>query len=226
MPNLKCEFCLGNECLEKNIEFSLCIEDKKNNRFYKVWWIPVDKNSFIHYLQDITEEKQHEEYLKEISAKDHLTSIFNRRYITERLDAEIKLLRRTKNRTFSLIMYDIDHFKNINDTYGHDVGDEVLKNVTSIVRDRIRKSDVHGRWGGEEFLLILPETSLLKASYLAEELRGIIENSKIIEQQKITVSFGVTQSRIDDTVDSILKRVDDLLYEAKKQGRNRVCSEM
>lgn len=226
LPNLKCEFCLGNECLKKNIEFSLCIEDKKNKRFYKVWWIPVDKNSFIHYLQDITEEKQNEEYLKEISAKDHLTGIFNRRYITERLDAEIKLLRRTKNRTFSLIMYDIDHFKNINDTYGHDVGDEVLKNVTSIVRDRIRKSDIHGRWGGEEFLLILPETSLLKASYLAEELRGIIENSKIIEQQKITVSFGVTQSKIDDTVDSILKRVDDLLYEAKKQGRNRVCSEM
>lgn len=222
LPHMKCEFCLANESLEKNTELSSDFEDKKNNRFYKVWWIPFNKDEYIHYMQDITEEKQNEQYLRDISTKDHLTGIFNRRYITERLDSELNLSKRTKRRTFSLIMFDIDHFKNVNDTYGHDVGDEVLKKITSIVTGRVRKADVPGRWGGEEFLLILPETNLLNASYLAEELRAVVEDSKIIEQQKITASFGVTQNNMEDTVDSIIKRVDDLLYESKNQGRNKV----
>jgi diguanylate cyclase (GGDEF)-like protein/PAS domain S-box-containing protein len=223
LPEMKCEFCIANESLDLKSEFSIEIEDRENKKFYKVWWIPLSENEYIHYLIDITEQKEAESYLMELAVKDHLTKIYNRRYITERLEADIELCKRA-NRTFSLIMFDIDHFKNINDTYGHNVGDNVLIKLTDIVKRRIRKIDIFARWGGEEFLIMLPESMLENARLLAENLRKLIEETDILRDRTVTCSFGVTEYYEGDTVDFIVKRADDCLYKAKFLGRNTVVS--
>lgn len=223
LPEMKCEFCIANESLDLKSEFSIEIEDRENKKFYKVWWIPLSENEYIHYLIDITEQKEAESYLMELAVKDHLTKIYNRRYITERLEADIELCKRA-NRTFSLIMFDIDHFKNINDTYGHNVGDNVLIKLTDIVKRRIRKIDIFARWGGEEFLIMLPESRLENARLLAENLRKLIEETDILRDRTVTCSFGVTEYYEGDTVDFIVKRADDCLYKAKFLGRNTVVS--
>ncbi|MBZ4643402.1 MAG: hypothetical protein JG767_1011 [Deferribacteraceae bacterium] len=223
LPEMKCEFCIANESLDLKSEFSIEIEDRENKKFYKAWWIPLSENEYIHYLIDITEQKEAESYLMELAVKDHLTKIYNRRYITERLEADIELCKRA-NRTFSLIMFDIDHFKNINDTYGHNVGDNVLIKLTDIVKRRIRKIDIFARWGGEEFLIMLPESRLENARLLAENLRKLIEETDILRDRTVTCSFGVTEYYEGDTVDFIVKRADDCLYKAKFLGRNTVVS--
>jgi diguanylate cyclase (GGDEF)-like protein len=117
---------------------------------------------------------------------------------------------------------DIDYFKKINDTYGHDTGDKVLETMSSIFRVSIRGFDSLIRWGGEEFLLIAPTTDLEKAGLLAERLRKIIENQSFDTAGKITISLGVASFRSDDNKDSIVKRADEALYVAKRNGRNRV----
>lgn len=161
--------------------------------------------------------------LRNLSVTDFLTQYYNRRYFAEKLEREIDLARRA-GRTFSLLMYDIDHFKKTNDNYGHDVGDTVLVAVAGLVRKRIRKVDIPCRWGGEEFMILLPETSLENAHKLAEELRELISCQKTDEKISITASFGVTECQKTDTVLSITKRVDELMYRAKSLGRNRVVS--
>ncbi|KAA0258248.1 diguanylate cyclase [Deferribacter autotrophicus] len=218
--NIKCEFCLADEALEKKESINVELED--NGKCYKTWWIPVSENEYMHYCVDITHLKEIENTLREMSVTDPLTKVFNRRYFAEKLEREIELARRT-NRTFSLIMFDIDHFKKVNDTYGHDIGDKVLKSVVNAVKNRIRKVDILARWGGEEFLILLPETKLLNSSYLAEELRNIISELDIDKVGNVTASFGVTEYKKGDTVDTITKRVDDLMYKAKNSGRNCVC---
>lgn len=116
----------------------------------------------------------------------------------------------------------IDHFKHVNDTYGHDVGDMVLRASVDIVKDNLKPSHVFGRWGGEEFLYVLPETDMDKALEFAESLRSQIEQSYFTTVQHITMSFGVTQYKAGDTIDSFVKRADEGLYKAKESGRNRV----
>jgi diguanylate cyclase (GGDEF)-like protein len=122
----------------------------------------------------------------------------------------------------SIIIFDIDHFKEVNDRYGHSAGDYVLKTIADIVRESIRKIDYFVRWGGEEFMIISSETNLKDVSALAERIREIIESSTFEDVGKVTVSFGVTEFRANDTEDSLIKRADDAMYEAKKKGRNRV----
>ncbi len=222
VSGIKCNFCLFEKALKNHTQYSKEFED--DGRFYKVWWIPVNDNEYLHYFIDITDLKIIEQDLKELSVKDHLTKIYNRRYFSEVLEMEIELHKRNKKQ-FSLIMYDIDHFKKINDTYGHNVGDDVLKAITDIVKGRIRTIDVFARWGGEEFLILLPDTNVLSASVLAEELRLMIENTEIIKGEKITASFGVTEFRSGDTFEIFINRVDKLMYQAKQSGRNKVVSD-
>ncbi|UOD34422.1 diguanylate cyclase [Deferribacteraceae bacterium V6Fe1] len=219
--DIKCNFCLASEALGQKTEFSIEVEDSYNGKFYKAWWIPISENEFIHYMIDITEQKESEDYFREMSIKDFLTKIYNRRYFTERLESELELAKRA-NRTFSLVIFDIDYFKQINDMSGHNVGDTVLKRITDLVKNRLRKVDIFARWGGEEFIIILPETKLNNAVNLAENLRKMIEDTLILDNRKVTVSFGVTEYKNGDTVDSIVKRADDMLYKAKNIGRNRV----
>ncbi len=159
--------------------------------------------------------------LNKLAITDKLTSLYNRRIIEEIIYAELERAKRY-NRPFSVIMLDIDHFKEVNDTFGHLVGDRILLQFASIISENVRNTDICGRWGGEEFLILCPETELEKAKVLANKIRIVTENFlfEIIEHK--TASFGVTAYKTDDNVESLLERVDKALYMAKNEGRNRV----
>ena len=160
--------------------------------------------------------------LEVLASTDHLTKIANRRSLREMLKDEFNRTSRNKN-PFSIIMFDIDYFKKVNDTYGHEMGDRVLIAVANTVGKTIRDIDKLGRYGGEEFLIILPETELQKAIEIAERARHAIENLKI-NNIKVTASFGVTSSAGMSLVTAMLETADNALYEAKDAGRNNVKS--
>ncbi|WP_457568385.1 GGDEF domain-containing protein [Desulfurobacterium sp.] len=165
--------------------------------------------------------EEHELVLQKLATRDMLTGAYNRWKFLEDLENELERARRY-DYPVSLIMFDIDHFKRVNDAFGHDAGDRVLKKITSIVKDSIRKVDTLVRWGGEEFIIFLPNTDKNGAAVLAEKIRKKVENTVFDEVGRVTVSFGVTQLERKDTVDELLKRVDRVLYKAKRLGRNRV----
>jgi diguanylate cyclase (GGDEF)-like protein len=129
----------------------------------------------------------------------------------------------------SLLMIDIDHFKNINDTFGHLFGDKVIKTVAEVLRRLTKGKDVAARFGGEEFIIHLPETDMNGAKVVAEAIRKTIENASIINPlnnkivSKVTVSVGITELLMDDELEVAIARSDKALYEAKNSGRNRVC---
>ena len=168
----------------------------------------------------IVEQK---EMLQELSSIDQLTKAYNRRKFDDLIANEIERANRYENR-FSVLMLDIDHFKDINDTYGHIIGDEVLKEISRVVKENLRRSDSLIRWGGEEFVIIAVETTLPNALILGEKLRMLISAYNFPEVGRITSSFGVSSYRNGDSMDSLMKRVDDALYAAKKNGRNKVES--
>lgn len=163
------------------------------------------------------------QYFMELSTKDQLTNIFNRLKFNEALKSQLELARRYEN-TFSLIMFDIDHFKHLNDQNGHIFGDKVLIAVASLVQKSIREVDVFARWGGEEFVILLPRTHCHEASALAERLRKSICEESRMEEINLTCSFGVTSFTDQDNEDSIMNRVDIALYKAKENGRNVVVA--
>ncbi|MGZ8190128.1 MAG: GGDEF domain-containing response regulator [Methylococcaceae bacterium] len=156
---------------------------------------------------------------------DPLTGAHNRRYFIDMLKNELARARRYKHPT-SLMVIDIDRFKEINDGFGHDIGDQVIIEVVKISAQILRKNDIFSRFGGEEFTILLPETPLEEATAIAERLCAKIANTQINIPQKhifFTVSAGVTQFEAEDnTTEKILKRADIALYQAKQQGRNRV----
>ncbi|SFH47995.1 diguanylate cyclase (GGDEF) domain-containing protein [Tindallia magadiensis] len=159
--------------------------------------------------------------LKYLSSTDVLTKIYNRRKLEEMM---IEFIRETEIRggCFSVILVDIDHFKSINDSYGHAQGDRVLQKLVRLISGNLRKNDVIGRWGGEEFLIICPETCLQEAYHVAEKIRVIIENHSFIRSKKITGSFGVASYESGDSVHSIVNKADQAMYYAKEMGRNVV----
>lgn len=152
---------------------------------------------------------------------DKLTQIYNRRKLEEIVETEIERSKRY-NSPLSLIMLDLDDFKHVNDTYGHQVGDNVLKELANILKNNIRLSDTAGRWGGEEFMIVVPETAANNARELAEKIRNLISSSSFAGSCIITISLGLAQLQMGDDFDSFLKRVDDALYQAKSRGKNRV----
>jgi diguanylate cyclase (GGDEF)-like protein len=169
-------------------------------------------------------EKKKQKAIHNFAVHDALTGIYNRYGINEILNQKISEYSRT-GVNMSIIFFDIDFFKRINDTYGHDIGDYVLENIAKIVSDEIRSSDVFARWGGEEFIVFLPNTELKSAIMVAEKLRKSIEQHAFNNIETITCSFGVTTLKKDDTKTSFLKRADELLYRAKESGRNCVISD-
>jgi len=171
--------------------------------------------------KEIKRRKVLENELEKLATTDKLTSIYNRYKIDLSLDEQIEIAKRY-NRALSIIFFDIDFFKKINDIYGHKIGDNVLKELAKLISNHLRKSDIFGRWGGEEFLIILPETPKKEAIKLAEKLRNYIQNHKFGKIDKLTCSFGVTTLKVGDTSETIISRVDQKLYKAKQNGRNRV----
>ena len=160
--------------------------------------------------------------LSNMAYTDSLTHIYNRLHFAHFLDSEIDKVKRYGG-TFSIIFFDLDHFKRVNDTYGHSMGDEVLEQITKIVSSANRSADIFARYGGEEFIILAPETDLSGAMIHAERLRHDIEKFTFNTVGHLTSSFGVTEFRPEtDTIEKLLDRVDAALYQAKDYGRNRV----
>jgi len=171
--------------------------------------------------RDITEQKRIEAQLHRLSTTDSLTGAHNRRMFIDLLERELQRSRRY-GAIFSLLMFDIDYFKRVNDRYGHDSGDRVLVEVVEVCRQTIRTTDTLARWGGEEFMVLLPLTESDEARSMGERLRKAIAHHDFADVDSLTVSVGVTSLRQLDTMDILLKRVDKALYAAKEAGRNRV----
>lgn len=165
--------------------------------------------------------KDQNRMFRQQSITDRLTGLYNRLKLDEDIAYAIKRKTRMKSE-FSVIMLDIDNFKHINDTFGHLIGDWVLRALAALLTEAIRDCDIIGRWGGEEFLIICSDTDLKGSSNLAEKLRRRIERARFPEVGFITSSFGVTHHKPDENADSVIARVDKALYRAKAQGRNRV----
>ena len=171
--------------------------------------------------RDVTERRRITEELRILSITDPLTGVFNRRHFMEELHREMGRSNRY-DVPFSLIMLDVDHFKAVNDRFGHEAGDRVLAGMVELIRKRLRVSDILARWGGEEFLIIAVNTTLQRAAKLAEDLLKQLQNRLFPEVGALTASFGVTQYRSSESSDAVLTRVDNLLYQAKEEGRARV----
>ncbi len=161
-----------------------------------------------------------------MSVTDPLTTIYNRGKFEIELNKEINRVMRYNTESFSLIFFDIDNFKKINDTYGHLRGDYVLKTIATLFKESLRITDVFARWGGEEFVIIMSHTALQEAAYVAEKLRQKIEAQDLEDIGNVTCSFGVSEFVKGDTVQTLILRVDNLMYEAKKHGKNRVVTSL
>lgn len=170
---------------------------------------------------EILEKQKIEAELEHLATTDPLTSIFNRRKFNEVLSYELRRDQRYPS-GLSFILCDLDNFKVINDIYGHNTGDDVLKLFTELLKKSIRGTDTLARWGGEEFVLLLPETGFETAVQIAEKIRRETEMTTFANVGKLTVSFGITQFLEGDTEDTLFIRADEALYKAKNSGRNRV----
>jgi diguanylate cyclase (GGDEF)-like protein len=165
--------------------------------------------------------------VQELAITDSLTGVFSRRYYLERLNEEIERSKKF-NYSFAFLMADIDHFKEHNDRYGHLVGDAILKEVSRVIKENIRQIDLLGRYGGEEFSIILAETGKEEAHFAAERIRKAIEDKRIRvydEDLKVTISIGISLFNPDtpDDAQALIEKADNALYQAKQEGRNKVC---
>jgi diguanylate cyclase (GGDEF)-like protein len=179
------------------------------------------------FLSGADVEAQYHEEIYKMTIVDGLTQIYNKRYLLEALEREI-IRGRRHNRDLAILLFDIDHFKRINDAHGHLAGDFVLKEVARVVQSRIRRDEVFARYGGEEFAIILPETSLEGAVALGETLRQKVAEHLFVFQAdsiRVTVSLGgAILQESDRSATDLIRRADEKLYLAKNSGRNRICS--
>jgi diguanylate cyclase (GGDEF)-like protein len=184
-------------------------------------------STIFKFLSGADVEAQYHEEIYRLTIIDGLTQVHNKRYLYEALEREL-IRGRRHNRYLAVLMFDIDHFKRINDLHGHLAGDFVLKELARIVQSRIRRDEVFARYGGEEFCIILPETMLDGAVELGERLRQQIQDHTFVFQQdkiKVTISVGAAVLTDEDrNAGELLKRADERLYQAKNSGRNRVCA--
>lgn len=230
----------GDEVYEENVKIAKEQLSKKESAVIEVLHktkdgkiIPIEitcrliqddgKSYVISIARDISMLKAMNENLKKMATTDNLTGIYNRHKFEEIFKSEIERVLRYES-PLSMIMADIDYFKRVNDTYGHDVGDYVIKSVVDIVKRNIRHIDIFVRWGGEEFIILCPETDSASATLLAEKLRSAIEKTQLEKVGKITCSFGVTAYVKKESENSFIKRLDSALYRAKDEGRNRVVT--
>jgi len=182
----------------------------------------IKENKKIGYRaisEDITDKKR----IEELSITDKLTGLYNRMKLDETMLIKVEEFKRYKTQ-FSIILLDIDDFKKVNDTYGHDVGDYVLKEIAKALKINLRITDIIARWGGEEFLIICENTSLNDAKIVAENIRKLVEDIKFEIVGRETISLGVVEFNNTDTINTIFKRADEALYEAKKTGKNKVIA--
>ncbi len=228
---------MWNTILAKKTYSNILLNRKKDGSSYwaKIIITPeIDKNEMIigfsAYIVDVTDNIALQERtselllvnkkLEELSVIDTLTQIYNRLKLDKVMKEHYKSFNRYK-RAFSLIIIDIDNFKNVNDTYGHLVGDETLKSMVNIIKNNIRNTDIFGRWGGEEFMIICQESNSSSAKALGEKIRIAIENYTFDFIGKKTVSLGIAEIEESLSISELIKRSDDALYYAKEHGRNQ-----
>ena len=182
--------------------------------------------AILKFLSGETIETAYHEEIYRLMTFDGLTGAYNKRYFDEILERELSRGARYQ-REMALMLFDIDHFKRINDTYGHIAGDAILRELAEVIRTNIRRDDTFCRVGGEEFTIIMPEATLKGAEVAAEKLRQLVENTHFSFEDThipVTISIGVTKRKPDDTPTSIYARADENLYKAKNAGRNRVVA--
>ncbi len=184
----------------------------------------VFHNLYIVTLTDITKMSELSSSYEHEANYDSLTQIYNRNMFHRLIDKKI-VSANEKSSSFVFIMVDIDFFKKVNDNYGHLVGDDVLINISKLIKKHIRTNDIFARWGGEEFVLAF-DTNIDKGFEIADNLRKIVAEETFDVVQKISCSFGITAFKKDDTLDALIKRADEALYEAKDTGRNKVCQKV
>lgn len=205
--------------IEKNHNYEQKISQSRNDEFQILF------DGFNKMIKTIQEQDTR---LKLWADTDPMTHLYNRRYIRKVSKIILDLAQRNEINS-SVLMLDIDKFKSINDTFGHDIGDDVIISLASILKEESRKSDVLSRWGGEEFVILLPDTNIDGAFIIAEKIRKVIQELviKIEDEQelKFTVSIGVSQidKESDISIENSIHRADKALYKAKNSGRNRVC---
>jgi diguanylate cyclase (GGDEF)-like protein/PAS domain S-box-containing protein len=214
--------------LRGDIYKGILINKKKNGDiFYEKKTITPfrdDQNNLIGFVstgKDVTLETMMHQEMEYVASIDKLTGIYNRHKFEELFSLEAERTRRFSS-PLSLILLDIDHFKSVNDTYGHDTGDDVLKHLCSIIKSNIRQIDIFARWGGEEFLILSPGTNLTEVKMFAEKLRLAVEEASFPRVNNITISIGLSEFEADDTFSNLFKRADKALYFAKNNGRNQV----
>lgn len=180
----------------------------------------------MHFISRVSDElAESNEELDRLSKTDQLTKLNNRMHLDAELNKFIFLSSkslREKERVFSVLLLDVDFFKIVNDNYGHLVGDEVLINLSTLLKNSLRPTDIVGRWGGEEFLILIPDSNFNIAMNVAEKIRKTVEDYCFPENLKLTCSIGISNFQSTDTPHSIISRVDRALYIAKNNGRNCV----
>lgn len=220
------EYLHMKEMLRKNRKWSGEIETltKDGTRYWMDAIISpyTDRNdevvNYTAIYHDITDKKR----IELLSVTDPLTKLYNRKKFNDVCQGMLMRRHWKAGNTFGLIIVDIDHFKRVNDTYGHPVGDTVLVGVADVLTQTIRMGDILARWGGEEFVVLLSDINLEKACFVAEKLRHAIEQTQMAPVGSVTASFGVSVYTAGDTEKTLMHRADSALYRAKEKGRNRV----
>lgn len=224
----------GKEILEQKSDlFEMKLLNKTTQQYFEFRKTALNENNknvgYVYFIQDVSKQKEMIQVLNDMANYDSLTQIYNRRRLME--EAEKEMLKSRRNGHFiSVIMIDIDHFKMINDRYGHLAGDKVLKTLAKVCKGRIRRTDIIGRFGGEEFLILLPETNKENAFKVATNIKESIANMKVIlkaETISITISIGIETAIITGenfSVDKLINNADMALYKAKNNGRNQISS--
>ena len=182
-------------------------------------------DTIVKYLSGSDVEAQYHETIYRMTIVDGLTGVNNKRHLMETLEREIPRARRHQ-RPLTLLMFDLDHFKRINDTFGHLAGDYTLKEFATVVKNRLRPDDTIARYGGEEFAVVLPETPKIGGIKIADELRALVASHPFqFEAEAITVTVSIGVAQLDERWDvlNFVKAADEQLYAAKRGGRNRVC---
>lgn len=228
LPNKKIVECIARTLVGETAHYEDVYESTISGKsiVMKAEFAPIKSESGvviggIAIVEDFTERKQLEDKIVKLSITDKLTQIYNRLKLDEVLEMEYRRSHRS-HIPFSAIILDIDHFKAVNDNYGHQIGDSVLKEIANILQTHVRETDVVGRWGGEEFLVIATNTDLEGGRVLAEKLRLEIESFEFTAIGKLTCSFGVAAYKSEMTISSLISTADKALYRAKENGRNRV----
>jgi diguanylate cyclase (GGDEF)-like protein/PAS domain S-box-containing protein len=197
------------------------LDTRRHRHAFSVAVNQFDDNDFIVAFTDISETMLEQFSLEQRVSRDHMTGAYSRDFFDSNIDELVESAEK-KNAYLGLVLLDIDHFKQVNDTYGHAVGDKVLKHLVSTIRYSIRNDDLLIRWGGEEFLMIIETESMETLRRMAEHVRQRVEHEPFEVVGRITCSFGMTLHDANETMEQTIKRADEAMYKAKKGGRNRV----